>query len=303
MRKTVLNQVLAGLAVSVCVLSGASSASASTSSDDPSVEVLDQLNAVAPEVASEIVAGDSSSTDDGSAAAVVTEDTLTLTSEVGSFELKAPGVNGNEAVEPFVLDDASAMFAIRLNNADAARNYDFEITTADDVTGTIMKNGGVIFTNTAGEAVGVVAAPWAKDAAGKDIPTWFTLKDGVLTQSVGVDSVENVVYPVIADPYAGQYLVQSAWVTWQPGNSGYVVHAVPSAIGTQVQDQAFLGEWTKDLKTKLGSNAYLVSSSIENQYHCHVIYTTWGGGGPTWDMESWRPDIWWWVQAAAGCNP
>lgn len=93
MKKFVLGQVLAGAAVGVLVLSGASPASASSGSDYPSIEILDLLDAVAPEIASDVAAGDSSVTADGAAVAAITADTLTPTSDVGSFALKAPAVS------------------------------------------------------------------------------------------------------------------------------------------------------------------------------------------------------------------
>jgi len=58
-------------------------------------------------------------------------------------------------------------------------------------------------TGPAGEPVymGSIEAPWAIDAAGTTLPTWYEWADGVLTQFVDLEKVLE--YPVIADPAWG----------------------------------------------------------------------------------------------------
>ena len=46
--------------------------------------------------------------------------------------------------------------------------------------------------------VGSIAAPWAVDANGKSLPTFYTYRNGVLTQHV---DLAGAAYPVVADPY------------------------------------------------------------------------------------------------------
>jgi hypothetical protein len=55
---------------------------------------------------------------------------------------------------------------------------------------------------------------------------------------------------------------------------------------------------------KLGSLAYKVTVTIDNQFICHVNYG-WLGGGATYNMESWRPNIHWIIQGnpVTKCNP
>lgn len=45
-----------------------------------------------------------------------------------------------------------------------------------------------------------VAAPWAKDANGKDVRTYFTTNGKKLTQHVA-HKAQGVAYPVVADPF------------------------------------------------------------------------------------------------------
>lgn len=46
--------------------------------------------------------------------------------------------------------------------------------------------------------VGTIAAPWAVDANGKNLPTSYSYDDGVLSQHV---DLADAAYPVVADPY------------------------------------------------------------------------------------------------------
>ncbi len=59
--------------------------------------------------------------------------------------------------------------------------------------------------------------PWAKDAEGKELKTWFTTDGLTLTQHVE-HNVKGVVYPVTADPWwqgrCNQYLQYSYRTSW-----------------------------------------------------------------------------------------
>lgn len=51
-----------------------------------------------------------------------------------------------------------------------------------------------------GQEAAVIAAPWAVDASGKQIPTRLVVEQSRLTQIVDTASVADVQYPVVADP-------------------------------------------------------------------------------------------------------
>ena len=46
----------------------------------------------------------------------------------------------------------------------------------------------------------MIAAPWAKDANGKNIPTSYEISGTMLTQKVDHAQGDDVTYPVVADP-------------------------------------------------------------------------------------------------------
>jgi hypothetical protein len=49
-----------------------------------------------------------------------------------------------------------------------------------------------------GRAIGAIDAPWAKDARGESVPTYYTLDGDTLVQTVKTD--DSTAFPVVADP-------------------------------------------------------------------------------------------------------
>jgi hypothetical protein len=61
-------------------------------------------------------------------------------------------------------------------------------------------DGSVTVVDADGNPVSTVAAPWAYDADGTPIPTHFEIRDGYLVQVVDTVGIENILYPILADP-------------------------------------------------------------------------------------------------------
>ncbi|MCJ1709543.1 DUF2599 domain-containing protein [Microbacterium sp. VKM Ac-2923] len=269
--------------------------------DTEAPDGLDSLREVAPELAQLAAPASADTSEFGGAVAEASGDTIEITSDQGTIQLTSENTATGAEVSSVLMQDASALFAIRIENLSAPASYDFTLSIPEGAEATTLEDGGIILRDAEGEYLGGVAPPWARDADGSDVPTSLTLTGNKITQHVDFSEVSADKFPVIADPYLGKWLVESAYVTNQ-GGSNYVVRAVPTAYGRHASGAAILAEHTKDLKSRLGTLAYKVNSTIENQFHCHVVYNG-QGGGATYDMESWRPDVWWWVQAAKGCNP
>lgn len=64
-------------------------------------------------------------------------------------------------------------------------------------------DGSVTVVDADGNPVSTVAAPWAYDADGTPIPTHFEIRDGYLVQVVDTVGIENILYPILADPPSG----------------------------------------------------------------------------------------------------
>lgn len=81
-------------------------------------------------------------------------------------------------------------------NADGPNSFDYTLDVPADAQ--IHQDGSLVFIETSLETSAVLELPWAKDAAGGDVPTWYALNQGVLTQHLDLDGVSA--YPVLADP-------------------------------------------------------------------------------------------------------
>lgn len=92
-----------------------------------------------------------------------------------------------------------AQVLIGIEEPGAPTSYDFDLDAADGLTGQVTPDGAVELTNEAGELAAQVAAPWAVDADGRQVPTRFTLRDGVITQVVD-HRAGDFNYPIVADP-------------------------------------------------------------------------------------------------------
>ncbi|MCD2104905.1 hypothetical protein O4214_20825 [Rhodococcus erythropolis] len=64
----------------------------------------------------------------------------------------------------------------------------------------VNPDGTVTVFDADGNPVSTIDAPWAYDANGTPIPTHYEIRDGQLVQVVDTAGIENVLYPILADP-------------------------------------------------------------------------------------------------------
>lgn len=291
--------IAAGAAV-LLVAGGASAASAVE--EEPTARELFQEIAPA-EVAAAVADDGATVSSSGDVVATATDTTISVASPEGQVTLTAPAETEQSRITGILMEDASALFSIELQGPSAPQDYVFTSDLPQGATATLLDGGGVMYFDAEGAYLSALAAPWARDASGQEIPTSFSLDGTTVIQHVDVDAVADISYPVVADPWQGKALYQAAWVTDQ-GGSGYVVNAVPTVFGRQAANVLAYGPHADEVRAKLGSLAYKFTPTIEEQLICHVNWNNNGTyGGPTWNLESWRPAVHWWLQTAQGCNP
>lgn len=83
-----------------------------------------------------------------------------------------------------------------IENPESEHTKTFDFNLGNDAQ--IEEIDGYFFIVENEEPVIRISAPWAKDALGNDVKTWFTTDGTTLTQHVEPD--ENTVYPIEADP-------------------------------------------------------------------------------------------------------
>lgn len=126
--------------------------------------------------------------------AVVSEGgTVSYVSEEESF---ATHLQVLESPEPEVLSEG-VRSVIEIQDASAPHEYEYPVNLDPDTTLTVQAEGTVVGMR-GEETVLVVPAPWALDAAGAQVPTWYEVRGDQLIQHV--DFTADNVFPVIADP-------------------------------------------------------------------------------------------------------
>lgn len=155
----------------------------------------------------------------------------------------APGVVGYDsgngsanAVQP--TEDGGVRMLTIIDNPDAPTEYDYKVTVPNGGFIELAEDGGAMVFGGEGEVISSVAAPWAKDAIGNKINTYFTTDGQTLTQHV-LHNVPGIVYPVTADP---------AWLAVAAGVIGWALYhcagGIVSGFGLDAVRWAFQrGNW------------------------------------------------------------
>ncbi|MEU8569988.1 DNRLRE domain-containing protein [Streptomyces pathocidini] len=107
------------------------------------------------------------------------------------------------------LDGGSRTLQV-IKNASAPREYRAHVDLPDGATLRRESDGTIVIVSAdPNEPVAAIAAPWAKDAAGKPVPTSFRLEGDTLIQTVSIDS--TTAFPLVADPWWNPF----SWKLWK----------------------------------------------------------------------------------------
>ncbi|GAA3318047.1 hypothetical protein GCM10017710_34610 [Arthrobacter ramosus] len=157
--------------------------------------------------------------------------------------------------------------------------------------------GFVVATDQAGEFLGGFSAPWAKDSAGKAIPTRYEVHGTKLIQKVEHRRA-GVQYPVVSDPWLGVDLYHRPW--WNSRNGGWTVNVTPTAWGVTFSNATTWWAHRDEVRSKMGADSWRWTDSIEQQFYCHIAGLPLSL--PEYNLESWRPAWNWLRMARYNCN-
>lgn len=319
--------VVAG-AVSVALVMGGSAANA----EEPGLvgaaaEVV--LAEVAPEVMSniadvEVGDGEVSFTENDVTAEVPLDasEPLRLSSEGGGVsvqlpfgdeaelvESEDPGVvvfdNGNDSTSAVVVhDDSSVQVNTIIESSEAPTRYDYAVTVPDGGRLASDETGAVAVLDAAGGFVAGVAAPWAKDANGVEVPTRYEVSGSTLVQVVEHSSA--YAYPITADPWFGIALISKAvWAKnlWQYSPT---LQVYPTWYGRiwGAPNVARWAAWSETLsKTPRSGWPNPATATMENQFYCHFDFVrAWEPNKPYWGLDSKIPNKGYWGFFGSKCN-
>jgi hypothetical protein len=233
---------------------------------------------------------------------------LPFASDAADAVAVKPGVvsydnnNGSRTV-PVVLDDGSVQINTVIENANAPTRYDYPITVPVGSKLVTNEDGSVFAKDDSGAISLMIAAPWAKDANEKDIPTSYEISGTTLIQKVDHVQSNDVAYPVVADPWLGKNLIARAWVENDRHGRGYLINVNPTLWGRINNGLLTLGAHEAELRRKLGGNASKITPTIREQFNCHIVGNLFEPG--TYNMESWQRFMPWGNQLNLRyrCNP
>jgi hypothetical protein len=160
-----------------------------------------------------------------------------------------------------------------------------------------IMDGSVLAYDSEGNILLSFNVPWAKDAKGKTVETYFTIEGTSIIQTVKHKNQE-VDYPIVADPtYISDYFISSGWR--YVSNKGYALDMVPYAFlrGGSVANRT--ASYNKLYQTYSGSK-WPSNDSMKHQYICHY---EWAPNEYEWNIENWRPDVGYASTVLNACNP
>ncbi|WP_309615258.1 DUF2599 domain-containing protein [Salinibacterium sp.] len=197
--------------------------------------------------------------------------------------------NGSTTV-PVSKSDGSVQITTVIEDSTAPTSYRYEIGSAEGSKLRLFKEGGVLIESTDGEYLGGVAAPWAYDANGIAVDTWYEVEGSTLVQVVAHDAGPYT-YPIVADPWIGinlfAYVKANRFENGQP-----IVDLQPSVWGMAQwgtpQGQVIMetAGWTEAVTWSSATRSALEGKqSMRDQFVCHAYGSPFAG---EWNLERWR---------------
>lgn len=201
---------------------------------------------------------------------------------------------GNETVTSATLkDDGSVQIATVIEGPRSPSRYRYELGIPGDATSVVESDGSVFFLRSDGSIALGMARPWARDAGGRELQTYYEVDGNSVTQVVDHRGAGSVEYPVVADPWMGTDLFSyTGYDRKGPYKNQVVVSAKLGAWGWGVY-VGIGGQWILDSagwsellkkRPRVGEK-----STLRQQYTCHVSYgyAVWLAG-LHWDLEKAR---------------
>lgn len=108
------------------------------------------------------------------------------------------GSNGSATAVQATNDGGVRMLTV-IDDPAAPTTYSYTVNVPTGGHIELTPEGGAVVVDTQSNVLASVAIPWAKDANGKQIKTYFTTNGQTLTQHID-HNVPGVAYPVTADP-------------------------------------------------------------------------------------------------------
>ncbi len=188
--------------------------------------------------------------------------------------------------------DAGLVIATTLESSTAPTRFDYEYP---GLTLSPTGEGDVVGYDASGEVAVFIGIPWAFDATGATVGTYYEVDGSTLTQVVE-HTDQSYTYPIVADPtnYGGNDLFTQ--VVRDSDARGTIIRVYPAAVNfAHISNSAI---WDK--YRRLTPSTY-ETTTMYDQLICHVRNV--GRLKMPWNLEPWRRNVGYTAVVAALCNP
>ena len=153
-----------------------------------------------------------------------------------------------------VNNDNSIRMMTIIDNPLAPKEYEYKLDLNLGSKIELSKEGGALVKNKEGEIILKVSKPWAKDAEGKEVTTYYKVKGTSLIQVIE-HSKELNIYPVIADPTWSE--IQYCALPWNT----YACSLASGSIATEAKNVS------EDVNRRFGWA--LIDGGADEVRHCY----------------------------------
>ena len=98
-----------------------------------------------------------------------------------------------------VTNEGGGAFRTLIHIPTPESNGEFEFSFSDDPILTSLPDGGIAIRDYKGDILGTLDKPWAIDATGASVKTWYEIRQSTIVQHVAPTS--STQFPVVADPF------------------------------------------------------------------------------------------------------
>lgn len=116
---------------------------------------------------------------------------------LGDGTLAYPGGDSASAV---AVTEHGVQMLTTIANEGASSTFAYEVELNEGESLELVPSGAAVVVDSAGETVLAFGEPWASDADGKEVETWYEVDGSTLTQVVDHATDGDVAYPVVSDP-------------------------------------------------------------------------------------------------------
>ncbi len=235
-----------------------------------------------------------------------------LVNAVDIVDDKVVYTNSNNTETTVEAVDGGVRQVINIKSKDAPSVYDFPIELVAGDKLELAGEGGVV-KNKANQNKLLISKPWAKDAENRDLKTWYTVDNNLLSQHI---ELANATFPVVADPqWCGDMIWKTEWKNRAAEEGGWSLMVFPTWCGRsggvnshedmfkEVLDKAekrydlwSQDNWNND--TEQGRSMY-------NQLRCHQMFAWFFKN--SFNLEPHRPLVEWRTMISRNlpyaCNP